>query len=708
MVQNSKEPLAAIEADSDPVTSDLSRFSQQAFRADTPSYEDDGPQPNPLKYVVQLLRGRIHWVVLASCAFAFTGATAGYFAKGPVYTSAAIIQVSASRPGILYNDQDDSRLRLFDAFVASEASYLGSRPVMERALTQPAIEQLGWEPSAESFRKLRDAIDINSKDGLITVACNHSQPETAASLVNSLLDAYQEMHVEYSRREDSVRDRQLTRREAELLEKLERIEQQIREVGQEYSLQSIASAHVRKIAQIQELDQRVDELETTVASREAQDALSEVDTGDVEIKRLVVLDHALADMLFERAKRAAGLSSLPSDLGSSHPAVRQATLAIASIDAAIEDRRAQLATLGTTGALTKAGKSADSESLLGLKALLSRLQSRVEELRVEAKELNGRLIQLEFLDQERDQVRQLLEETRQGLEQVRVESQNTLPGTSEIRARGSIPTEPSSDKRKILAAAGAAGGCGAGAVLVLGFAFIFRRIRFSDELTTGFPQIPLAGVLPATESSDTDAEYSAAIHRLRNQLQLACSGDFGNQLIVATGVSENSKTAETAIALARSFSESHLRTAIVDADLVAQQVSTRLRLGGNHGVKEAILNSRLNGEVKAIQEDHLFAVPSGLSDQITDKRISKSALQRLFRELRQQFDVIVIDVGTFDDRLVAELAVALADQILLLVPTESSNSAMSRVAGKLNQCSGRIHSVLESAYPNDPSFIRTH
>jgi len=476
---------------------------------------DEKPAANPLTVLIQILRGRVFLTMSASMVLAVVVGLVAFLAIKPMYQSTGVVQVRANKSGILYQDNDDSRLRLFDAFVASEASYLESRPVLERALTAKSLVKLDWAPSTENFNLLRHALEVKSKGGLITLSCEHATPKVASAMVNAVLDAYQELHVERSRREDSVRERQLEFREKELLHRLSELEDIIREVGQEYSVQTMASAHVRKIAQIQEVDDRINELSNSVAQREATIAATELDVGDSELKRLVVLDQAMADLTFERAKRVALLASLPATLASNHPAVYQRKLGVESLDAAIEDRRAQIATLGTSGALTKSGDNGSSDSLEALRTLLTRLQGRFSELRGEARELNSRLIQLEFSKSEHAYAQELLEETRLALEKVRVESQNTLPGTIDVRVRGSVPTQPASDKRRPIAAAGACGGGLMGLLGIAGYGFVRRRIRYTEELQCLLPANEVIGALPRTienSSRQNDCSFTALLH----------------------------------------------------------------------------------------------------------------------------------------------------------------------------------------------------
>lgn len=686
-----------------------------AAQNDREAMQVEEPSPvNPVVLARQLLRGRMVAAFALAVLLASAAAAIGFLSQKPEYVSVGTIQVSANRQRILYDDQDDARLRLFDAYASAEASYLQSRPVLERALIQPALERIGWTQSPETFNRLRQSLKVDRKVGLISVAVSQESSEPAAIIVNALLDAYEEMHVEMSRRLDSVREQQLSGREQELLGKLEALEARILDVGQEYGLQSIASAHVRKIAEIEEVDQRVAELATTVASREAATSQSEVDTGDVEIKRRVVLDHAMADMLFERTKRAAELAVLESKHAPEHYLIREAKEALKIIDNAIEDRRSQLATLGTTGALTKAGKSGEEESLDVLRALLDRLTLRREEVREEAKVLNGRLVQLDFLEEERDHKRFLLEETRRALEQVKVESQNTLPGTVEVKTRGSIPTQPASDKRKAYAAVGAVGGAGAGFGMIVLLGLAFRVYRYSDELGSLPSAPPLISVLPAVSGSKLASDKALArgvhgIRKIRNELQLASPHRTGGHVIAVTSTRSGSGASTVALALSKSFAEARLPTVIVDADLVESSLSTELDLGSRPGLREALLSDRLNGEVVTTTVDNLSALPAGEADNVTDQSVSRQPLANLMNRLRQQFEAIIVDVGSFDQRLVAPVCAALSDHVVVVVRSGEKAGTVKSVVAELQRIApAKALLTLNHAKSSDPAAQRFH
>lgn len=657
---------------------------------------------NPVLIVLRTLRGRWGIAGLLAAILSVFGACAGYKAKQPVYVSGGTIQVFPNKTNILYADTDDSRLRLFDAFVAAELSYLLSNPVLERAITLPGMKALKWPADVEGAVALKKTLAVEKKGGLVTLTGGYRDPQAAASIVNSVLDAYSILHAEQLQLHDTVRERELTEREQDLLSRLNEFDAQILKIGREYGTSSIGMAHTRKISQAEEVDQRVADLELTIATQEAADSSNNVDIGDAEIKRLLVLDHAMADMLFERCKIAAELAVLETQHAAEHHLVIETKARLAVVDKAVEDRRNQLATLGTSGALTKTSEGGQNDSVADLKALRSRFSSRRDELQKEARELNERLIKLEFFRKERDESRILLDETRRALEQVRVESRHSLPGTVEVKSRGTVPATPATDKRVAFAAAGGVFGAIGGVMVTALYGFAFRRCRYSDDISSAMEVI---GALPRCPEITPEAEevFQHSIQRLRVELQLRTSPTPGGYVLAVTGVRSGAGSTTIAIALAQAFSEATVQTVLVDADFRDSEITRRLGLDHAEGVREALLDGHLNLQLKEATVGELRTLPLGNKQQLSDSHVSHRPLSNLLQQLKARCDLVILDLGPLPERLTARLGVSLADQVLCVVPANESAQTVEQTLAELNRLSPhRSLVVFNGACAGDP------
>ena len=648
---------------------------------------EDGEQTkpvNPVLIVLRVLRGRWGIAAVLAAMLSVCGAYAGYKSKQPVYVSGGTIQVFPNKTNILYADTDDSRLRLFDAFVAAELSYLLSSPVLERAITLPGMRALNWPGNVEGAVALKKTLAVEKKGGLITITGGYNAPQAAAAIVNCVLDAYTTLHVEQLQLQDTVRERELTEREKDLLARLNEFDSQILEIGREYGTSSIGMAHTRKISQAEEVDQRISDLALTIATQEAAESSNNVDIGDAEIKRLLVLDHAMADMLFERSKIAAELAVLETQHAEEHHLIIETKARLGVIDKAIEDRRNQLATLGTSGALTKTSEGGKSDSVADLKALRDRFCSRREDLQKEARELNERLVKLEFLRKERDESRILLDETRRALEQVRVESRHSLPGTVEVKSRGSVPASPATDKRVAFAAAGGVFGSFGGVMLTVLYGLAFRRYRFSDDISS---KQEVIGALPRCPEKTPEAEevFQRAIQRLRVELQLRASSSPGGSVLAITGIRQGAGCTTVAIALAQAFSEATVQTVLVDADFRDSEITRRLGLEEVDGVREALLDGHLNSQLKEATVGELRTLPLGSKQQLSDSHVSHRPLSVLLQQLKSRCDLVILDLGPLTDRLTARLGTSLADQVLCVVPAEEAAQVVEQTLSDVNR-----------------------
>jgi Mrp family chromosome partitioning ATPase len=476
------------------------------------------------------------------------------------------------------------------------------------------------------------------------------------------------------------------------------------EIGGEYGVDSMAKAHLSKITQLAELEQRIAELDATISQLTTVGAVADGDTGDMEIKRATLLDRAMADMAYDRAVRAAKLETLKLRYRPGHRKIIETLAELKVIDDAIEARRQQIATLGKTGALTTANEKDASESVEELKILLQKLGARREEMRRETRTLNGKLIELKFIEGERAEVRDMLDETRRALEEVRVESRTELPGMIEIISRARAPELPISDKRPKFALIGVLFGLLAGLGGVVSMSLFDRRCRFSDELGEIHPRADVAGVLP---NCDADSDrFARSVHGLRNLLQLTSKQGDSGALIMVTGASAGAGSSRIGLELGKSFSEQRFATIVVDADLAQSDLTDRLELSDKPGLREALLGSASVREMSIEGSEKFSALPAGLQAEVGDSSVSLKDFDRVFEELRNQFEVVIVDAGPITERLGAALLAALADRVLLVSRAGGSSRDVRRALDVLERsASGRVHVAFNDANPRDPGLF---
>ncbi len=613
-------------------------------------------QPDVMQMLLAALRGRLLIGAAIGALLGIVCAVLIFLGVTPLYQSQGLMRMVARESKILYADADDSRVRLFDAFVAAEVNYLGSRPVLERTMLKLQTQEVPDTPA--DVGELSKMLQVTGLKGLVSIVGKSQSASTAAAVVNSLLDAYVELRLEQSEGHQNFRAQELATREKSLLEHLQSIDRTILEVGREYGPDAITKEHVNKISQIGEAEHRIDELTTTINQLETVGYSLDADTGDAEIKRSMLLDNSMASMTYDRAKRAAELVTLAKRYRPDHPKVTSVTAEIEVLDRAIEERRAQIATLGKTGALTQGGQK-EKQSVEELRALLSKLQERRKSLEAEALDLNARINRLGYLKEERSQARVHLDQTRGALEEVRVESRNSSPGVTEVVARGSVPDRPFEDKRKAMAAVGFMGGLGLGFALVALWGLLRPTVRNERDVASLGPSVVSAGALMTAEDP---------VHGLRNMLHLALSRhESGRGRIVAViGGGRDQGVTTLARALAHSFHHAGSRTALVDGHLGKPDLSEISGAADGRGLTDWILGRRAD-DLPLTESAGITLLPAGSNRAIRDHSLSPHDVRDAMEKLADDHDMVIADCGAAKQVLSSTLFAAHCDAVLMVL-----------------------------------------
>jgi uncharacterized protein involved in exopolysaccharide biosynthesis len=639
-----------------------------------PALPAEAPEPNPIGALARALRGRLRFACCTAPCLAVLG-TGGYLSGTELYESQAILRVFPQESNILYATGDDSVLKTFDSFVKAETSYVASHPVMARAL-----EILGEDhpdlAADITVSDLTGSIEIRRSDSLIVLTTRSREADFATDKLEAVVAAYMALTSETEEARSAVRLEELHTREIELVERLDVLRADQLEIGGEYGISAISRAHVEKIAQIDALDARLSEIGATLATLEASDGATSVDTSDTEIMRATLLDRTMADLGFERARLMSELAGLRAGYaGQSNPRFEQAERAkleeIAVIEEALADRREQIRILGQTGALTDATAAGNDDNIEEIRSLYQRLEGQLEAARLEARELNRRRIELDRVEREIGESEDLLEETRRALEVIRLESGRALPGYTVLMSPPSEPLEPADDSSKMLAAAGVVGGAGFSLLLALGLGLSERRMRYAETLA------PVEHKLPVLQVSAADDVDPDAADRLRNELQLQPLKRprlVGKAPVIAVARGDHGETSEFARSLAESYARARMKTLLIEADLGRADDGRSLP-----GWSDVLVGETVS-PVAAAETPGLWGLSAGTVGQLHDSAVSAPMVRAALDHYLRDFDAIIVSGGSLRDRLASQFVLSASDVgVLALRPSDSKAEILKQI-----------------------------
>jgi uncharacterized protein involved in exopolysaccharide biosynthesis len=102
--------------------------------------QTDEPAPmDPLGMVTRAMRGRVRHIAIMAFAIAALFGFLAWLAIDPIYQSTAAVRILPREAKLLYADADDTRSRLYDAFVTAEVHLMQSRPIRKWKQTRNRI-----------------------------------------------------------------------------------------------------------------------------------------------------------------------------------------------------------------------------------------------------------------------------------------------------------------------------------------------------------------------------------------------------------------------------------------------------------------------------------------------------------------------------------------------------------------------------------------
>jgi uncharacterized protein involved in exopolysaccharide biosynthesis len=654
---------------------------------------EEGPEPNPIASLFRAMRGRWPFVIAGAAVLAPVLAIGGYMAGAQLYESQAILRVFPQESNILYATGDGSVLKTFDSFVKAETTYVASHQVMARAAAALADKRPDIAGDLKVF-ELSRSIEIKRSDSLIVLKTRNQDPAFAREKLDAVVTAYLGLKSDAEEARSAVRLSELHDRETELIDRLSTLRSVKLEVGGEFGINAIAKAHVEKVSQMEALAARKSDIAATIGTLETSDGPVSADTSNQEIMRATLLDRAMADLSFERAKMLSELAGLRARFAENVPAVRFKLAETAVIEQAIADRRKQIQVLGQTGALTDVSAEATESSLAEIGKIYEKIGGQLDAARRDAKDLNRRRIELDWVGNELEGAQGLLKETRHALEVIRLESGRALPGYSVLMSPASQTTEPIDDSRKLLAAGGLGGGAFIALFLTLLIALRERRIRFSETL------FPLEHRVPVLQVSADNASDPHAADFLRNELQLRPLRRprlVGKAIVIAVTRAESGATSDLARALAKSYARSRMKTLFIEADLGPASVAESAA-----GWRD-VLEGKTAAPNRTDTLETFWELSAGIANDLEDRTVSLPMVRGALGELLKCYDVIVVSAGSLRDCLACQFVLSAADVgILELCPSDRRKSVFGQIERLDDLPRHGSVAVMRNALPGDP------
>ena len=514
------------------------------------------------------------------------------------------------------------------------------RQLHEDALIEPVLESLTIEPVRNSR--------------LVRVNFDSPDPQMAAKIANAYGTGFIASNLERRFQASSYAKKFLEERLAQLKDRLEESERQVVAFSEQEQIVSISDD--KPSLDAQSLNDLNGALAMAQSARMKAEALWRgANQGDGMSLPQVVANPLIQKLREQKAGMEATYQNSLATFKPDYPNMMQLQQQIA------EAKRQ----IGAEVSNIRQAVRIDYEAALAQESLL---KSRIAGLKGDVLNLQGRSIQYNILKREAEKNRQLYDALLQRYKEIGVAGGIGANNISVIDV-ASVPMKANSPRTLLNLAVGVVLGVLLGVLVVFVVDYLDNTMRDpkSLEAASGLAvlgAIPRLGVdeTPQQAALDLRSSFSEAYRSVRTALQFATPrGLPATLLVTSAGPAEGKST--SALELAQNIAQLGKRVLLIDADLRGASVHKNTGLSAAKGLSSLLSGAcGLEDALQSWKGDAVSVITSGPLPPNPPELLGGDAFPKLLGDLRERFDVIVLDgppiLGLADAPLLANHAEA--------------------------------------------------
>lgn len=703
-------------------------------------FDDEPPTVDALAQLLAILSIlRRRWLIVTlSTALGLAGAAVAIQLLEPRWRATASIVLHMSGPQVLdkikgVTEDAEARISGYREYYETQRTIMRSRTVAVRALerlglgTDPTflgIEQYDDpERQAEAVaavdpvEKLRERISVEEvRDSrVVEISAEYTDPSIARDIANAVADAYIDyVHRSRNRIEDSAKENIASER-GQALARLRAAEKALETFKSTHAITSISLADRQNVI-------TQDILTLSTRTKEAEAERIRLDRLLAQVQALHAKHNLAAstlipeerESLFEALRKAqleakATFTTVDIEYGPKHEEHRKAKERLELIDRTIEREANDL--VESFAARRDAARAIERD-----------LQQALQREHNKALELGG--LERNYRELEREAQVAADEYLLIARRDTEIAMTNRVEDDGiEVLDRATTPTEPFFPRTAMLLGLGLVAGFGLGTVGAVSADLRDQRLRGLMDLErvlAGFG-VPVLGQLPLIPPDNRLGLGNARAQRRRRDLyahlfpqslmaercrgirtSLAfVQGTEPAKTIMITSPSSAEGKSSTSMNLALSFCQAGKRVLVVDADMrrprLHQMFTAHDDSAGLAGLLAGTtdLESTIHPAPADEAPEQLFLLPSGGVPDNPAELLDSPSLPRVLAELKQRFDMVVIDTPPVLPVTDAVLLATHADGVILVSRCEqTTRSELQRALAALARSDANILGVV--------------
>ena len=618
------------------------------------------------------------------------------------YEVSSLLRIEAAQPDIFgalrerENDSENTSL----TYLQTQVSLIKSAKVLTPAVASPGVANLPTiKKSDDPKSDLREdlVVEIVKNANLIRVSLESPNAQEAVTIVNAVVDSYLAQNNDYSRNANRALSDSLEARIKKLGAEIEQKKKQLKDLIKQGRVTVLKPQDMLNTSTKNETDSNQPTVKT-LSANQIEQMIHEIVRNDLELsdaqsllevklaadetnqqatEQLSPDDQELEARIREEFNKAPDVQALVNEIHevrdhiehtkgvarqSSDPAMREAQKRCDKMEnqhkllweQKYEEIRGRLtATAATAGA-------ASGDSVNELKFKVDRLIKKKEklaalfkEMQVDQKISNDDTFEATFLNHEIATRMNWQEQAQKNLEQLSFEAHQDKYRVVLVDA-AAPPLTPSNNKRLKFLAAAPVGVM----FMMLGLFLLLEikaeRVADPDALSTrvrsevyALPPLPTARSIRKLSESDANDQIEQFVQRLDHLRFAVCDKPAelgkGRCVIITSAIGGEGKTT-LAAQLAARCGNAGMSTLLIDSDFRRASLCPLLDVPEGPGLSDVLKDEATIDEVTIpVQGGAFYLLPAGTIARDTSRLLQGPKFGQLMSQLRQLYDLIIID-----------------------------------------------------------------
>jgi capsular exopolysaccharide synthesis family protein len=635
------------------------------------------------------------WIVLLPIVLALSIGLIYQLRATPQYTSRSRLYVEQTGPTILERDASGVTTR-WDSYLYTQAELLRSTEILSTAIKSPEMADLrsfaGIDSPISTLRRGL-VVEVGKKDDIINVSFTCAHPQEAATIVNTVVDAYIASH---NKRKSSLSAEAVkilgderAKREKELNDKRQRLaEFELQNEDLVFGTDRDSNVILRSLEHLRLV---LTEAEvTTLDSKAFYETCKKMSSNPSALREYVEAQRGKGTYVVVAGQASglqADLQQLERERADCLQRLKPDTPAIAALDAEIAKVRQQILALDKEFAAVQLAVA--EEQFLAAQKRQETLENHFEQQRRGAVALSNQLAQYTLLQSDYARTKTFCDTLDDRIRILGVDPQ--VGGLNvDILEQAQPPTSPSRPRMPKTMGLALCMGLFAGMGLALHREWKDKRLRSTEEIAD-LLELPILGVVPSmTAPNQTlairgqkvrispDSQEAEAFRSLRTAIFHRAPKDRARTILVTSATTNEGKSTvvgNLAITMARAGQ----KVVVVDANLRRPGQYALFSMNPNGKGLTSVVAGTMSLEEAVVKTkiDNLNLLPSGPAVSNPAEMIDSESFAGILKKLASQYDRIIVDSPAVLAVSDAQILATRCDATVLVIRAQASSRNLS-------------------------------